>query len=93
MKSEVRIVINRHPDEYNEHGYDIELEASTMYKGEVFRVVRGGYAEGVEKAKDKVIKALEDDINYMSFLRKKAKTVDEVIGVTIETAELKIEGE
>lgn len=90
MKSEIRIVINRHPDKYNGHGYDIELEASTIYKGEVFRVVRGGYAEGVEKDKDKVIKALEDEINYILFLRKKVKTVERAIGTTIETAELKI---
>lgn len=91
MKSEIRIVINRHPDEYNEDGYNIELEASTMYKGELFRVVQGGYADEVEKAKDKVIKALQSEINYMLFLRKKSKTVDEVIGVTVETAELEIE--
>ena len=90
MKSEIRLVINRHPDEYNEDGYDIELTASTMYKGELFRVTRGGYADEVEKAKDKVIKALQEVINYTLFLRKKAKTVDEVIGVTVEKAELKI---
>lgn len=90
MKSEVRIVINRHPDKYNEQGYDIELEASTMYKEEVFKVVRGGYAQVVDEAKERVIKALQNEINMNLYLRKKAKAVDKVIGITTETAELEI---
>lgn len=91
MELEVRIVINRHPDEYNDKGHDIELQASTTYKGEVFSVVSGGYAEGVDKAKEEVVKALQNEINYMLFLNKKRITVDEVIGVTVETKNLDIE--
>lgn len=91
MELEVRIIINRHPDEYNDEGYDIELRASTIYKSEVFNIVCGGYAEEVDKAKEKVIKALQSEINYILFLGKKRITVDEVIGVTVETKELDIE--
>lgn len=90
MKSEVRIVINRHQDKYNDQGYDIELRASTTYKGEIFRVVRGGYAQAVDESKEKVIKALQSEINMALYLRKKAKAVDKVIGVTTETAEIEI---
>lgn len=90
MKSEIRIVINRHPDKYNDQGYDIELRASTTYKGEIFRVVRGGYAQAVDESKEKVIKALQSEINMALYLRKKAKAVDKVIGVTTETTEIEI---
>lgn len=90
MELEVRIVIGSHPDKHNDEGYDIELKAITEYKGEVFSVVRGGYAEEVDKSKEKVIKALQTEINYMLFLKKKRMTVNEVIGVTIETKDLDI---
>lgn len=93
MKSEVKIVISRHPYAYNEHGYDIELKASTEYKGELFEVSRGGYAESVEKDKTRVINALQNEINYTMFLRNKTATIEEVIGESIEEAELKIKGE
>ncbi|MDP1465738.1 hypothetical protein, partial [Klebsiella pneumoniae] len=78
MKSDVKIVISRQQNKYNEHGYDIELEASTEYKGELFEVSRGGYAESVEKDKTRVINALQNEINYTMFLRKKTATVEEV---------------
>lgn len=90
MQVAVKFIVERHPDEYNEKGFDIQITASTIYKGECFSIKEGGQAKNVEGYKKEAVRSLEKEINYILFLRKRDLTVEDVLGVSFEAQEIEI---